>query len=78
MADKVQTKTYKLCPNCTFFCSISEPDEYCSLCGSILIESCEKCKASINNPYAQFCKYCGSQYPGRKKDEKESKREMKF
>jgi len=78
MADKVQIKTYKLCPNCSFFCNSNESDEYCSSCGSKLIDICLNCGESITNPYAQFCKYCGAQYPGRKKDEKESKREMNF
>ena len=71
-------KYYKICPGCTFFCNKNEPDEFCSLCGAKLINTCQICGKDINNPYAQFCKYCGAQYPGRKKDEKESKSEVKF
>ncbi|RKY56313.1 MAG: hypothetical protein DRP89_01605 [Candidatus Neomarinimicrobiota bacterium] len=78
MKKEVTDQKYKICPNCSFFCSISESDEYCSLCGAKLIDICLNCGESITNPYAQFCKYCGAQYPGRKKDEKKSKREMKF
>jgi hypothetical protein len=56
---------FKLCPNCSFFCSINEPDQFCSLCGVQLIEKCPSCSKEIVNPYAKFCKYCGINYPGK-------------
>ena len=58
-------QVYKLCPKCTFFCHKSEHDKFCSLCGTQLIESCPSCHAPISNPYAKYCKQCGSEYPGR-------------
>ena len=57
--------TFKLCPTCSFFCNTNEPDTFCSSCGSELIGGCPKCGKEIINPYAKYCKYCGSAYPGR-------------
>ncbi len=62
--------SYKLCTKCNFFCSMNELDEYCSLCGSKLIDVCPSCEREISNPYAHFCKYCGSAYPGKENMEK--------
>jgi len=65
-------QTYKLCPNCSFFCHILEKDKYCSLCGSKLIENCPTCLENISNPYAKYCKQCGTAYPGKIKTNKQS------
>lgn len=59
---------YKLCPKCSFFCHKLEPDKYCSLCGTELIDSCPSCHKSISNPYAKYCKECGAEYPGKIKE----------
>jgi hypothetical protein len=59
---------FKICPRCDFFCNVNEPDNYCSFCGTKLIETCPNCGKPIENPYANFCKYCGEVYPGRDKD----------
>ncbi len=56
---------YKICPVCSFFCNVKEAGNYCSFCGSKLIDKCPKCGEPISNPYAKFCKYCGEHYPGR-------------
>lgn len=53
-----------------FFCEVNEDDKYCSLCGAKLLENCPKCEYPITNPYAVFCKNCGSDYPHRKTDSK--------
>lgn len=60
---------YKICPKCNYFCNILEKDNYCSLCGSKLIENCPECSEVIVNPYAKYCKKCGSSYPGRNKNQ---------
>lgn len=65
-------QAYKLCPKCGFFCHLSEVDQYCSLCGTQLIEKCQVCLESIDNPYANYCKKCGTAYPGREQTNKNS------
>ncbi|NCS89032.1 MAG: hypothetical protein GW789_09870 [Ignavibacteria bacterium] len=65
-------RAYKLCPKCNFFCHLSEHDQYCSLCGTQLIDKCPACSASISNPYAKFCKECGTAYPGKIQINKQS------
>lgn len=65
-------QAYKLCPGCNFFCHISEKDQFCSLCGKKLVDRCPECSEWINNPYAKYCKRCGSAYPGKTKKSKQS------
>ncbi len=69
MNEKVSSSYYKICPKCKYFCHTAEADEFCSLCGSKLIDMCPGCGKTIDNPYAKFCKYCGNNYPGKLKDE---------
>ncbi|MCK9559287.1 MAG: zinc ribbon domain-containing protein [Candidatus Marinimicrobia bacterium] len=57
--------TYKICPNCDYFCHANESDIYCPLCGEKLLDACPHCKARIILPYASFCKICGKRYPGK-------------
>jgi len=62
MSPKTDKKYYKLCTHCNFFCNVVEPDEFCSLCGSELIDMCQECGNKIDNPYARYCKVCGGNY----------------
>lgn len=55
-------KFYKICTQCNYYCRIEEKDEYCSLCGARLIEKCDKCGETVDNPYAEYCKSCGKKY----------------
>jgi predicted amidophosphoribosyltransferase len=55
-------KYYKICPECSFFCRIEEKDRFCSICGAELAEKCPHCGEKIDNPYAEYCKYCGARY----------------
>lgn len=66
-------KTYKLCPQCSFFSSTLEEGDYCPLCGATLISTCVQCKKPIDNPYVRFCRFCGKAYPGRDKEENDDK-----
>lgn len=50
---------YKICPSCSFFCGLSEDDNFCSVCGAELFTSCKNCGKEIVNPYANYCKFCG-------------------
>ncbi len=59
---------YKICPNCNFFSHIDEPDEYCTQCGTKLIQSCPNCNNDIDNPFAKYCKHCGESLPGRSRE----------
>lgn len=61
----INENSYKLCPSCNYFCNTKELDQYCPLCGEKLYEECPECKNSIYYPYAVYCKFCGSKYPGR-------------
>ncbi len=64
-----ETDFYKLCPQCDFFCHSREDDKYCSLCGTALMETCRSCGEKIGNPYAKFCRFCGTPLrPGTKQD----------
>ncbi len=65
-----KTRTFMICSNCEFFCDKKEPDKFCSLCGSTLIDNCPSCGKEIINPYAKFCKYCGKNYPGKTAEKK--------
>jgi len=71
MSNETKLKHYKICPDCSYFCNLNEQDEFCSLCGAKLIDTCQACGKEIENPYARYCKSCGSQYPGsaRKKED---------
>lgn len=60
--NKNMLKSYRICPDCDYFCNILEKDKYCSLCGSLLIDKCKKCGCEISNPYAHYCKCCGEAY----------------
>lgn len=51
---------YKICPHCNYFSHITEPDKYCTLCGSELLIKCVECSHPFDNPYAKYCKYCGT------------------
>ena len=53
---------YRLCPKCGNFVNISQPDEYCIVCGEKLITECPNCKESIRYPTAKFCPVCGERY----------------
>jgi RNA polymerase subunit RPABC4/transcription elongation factor Spt4 len=66
----MKAKLYKICVNCHYFCRIEEKDEYCSICGKELISKCKKCGENIDNPYAEYCKYCGEKF---RKNETENK-----
>ena len=68
----MQDHKYKICPECEFFCNYLEPDKYCSICNEELIISCPKCGQDIKNPYANYCRFCGEKYPGRKKVDKKN------
>lgn len=59
--------TYKICPECSYFCSTNEDNNYCPFCGEGLINKCPNCDEKINTPYASFCSKCGTKYPGRNK-----------
>ena len=61
-------KYYKLCTKCNYFCRIEESDEYCSNCGTELIEECKNCGKKIDNPYAIYCKKCGTKYREQKNE----------
>jgi len=53
---------YRLCPSCGYFSHIDERQNYCTLCGSKLIEECAECKEVIGNPTGRYCPYCGGSY----------------
>ncbi len=55
-------RTFRICPNCNYFCNTNELDEFCSLCGTKLLSSCKFCQTEISNPYAKFCRKCGKPY----------------
>ncbi len=65
------SQCYKICPSCSFFCNILEEDQYCSSCGTKLITACTDCGREIVNPYANYCKFCGTPLSKRKVDEEE-------
>lgn len=66
--EKDKTKhTFKICRSCSFFAGKNEETKFCPDCGSELISACPNCKGIIDNPYANFCKLCGAEYPGRQK-----------
>ena len=50
---------YKICPECSFFCSTREGKNYCPECGSKLLEFCPQCNTPIDFPYIRFCAHCG-------------------
>ena len=54
-----QCNTFKICPNCNYFCNTKEKDKFCPICGEKLLEECSHCKMQIDYPYSKFCKYCG-------------------
>lgn len=64
-------KLYRLCPKCSYFCRLEETAQYCPSCGAGLIDACPHCHAPIDNPYARYCKHCGSPYPGRSQGERD-------
>ncbi|PJA97190.1 MAG: hypothetical protein CO129_02495 [Ignavibacteriales bacterium CG_4_9_14_3_um_filter_34_10] len=57
--------SFRICPNCDYFCNTKEEDLFCPDCGSNLLDKCPNCGKEINYPYAKFCKHCGKPYPGR-------------
>ena len=65
---KIKMKLYKICTQCQYFCRVEEKDEYCSICGSILISKCDKCGEEIDNPYAEYCKSCGNKHRKKMKE----------
>jgi rRNA maturation endonuclease Nob1 len=50
---------YRLCGHCGNFSSASEPQTFCMLCGTKLIDACPRCKEPIVYPTARFCPACG-------------------
>ena len=56
---------FKICPGCSYSCTLEETNAYCPYCGEKLIDTCPECETPITTPYANYCTKCGSLYPGR-------------
>ena len=54
--------TYKICPDCDYFCNTKEENNFCPHCGVELKTECEKCNRPITYPYAKYCGICGNPY----------------
>lgn len=52
---------YSICPRCTYF-SAGQTDLYCPTCGVLLSSRCGRCGTDIRDPYAIFCRACGTLY----------------
>lgn len=57
---RVLKDRYKICPNCSNFTNYSDPNRYCYVCGSFLIDGCPECKEPIIYPNSKFCPVCGT------------------
>ena len=53
---------YKLCPRCGNFSHINEKQNFCQVCGELLIDKCPHCREPIYYPTARFCPVCGERY----------------
>jgi rRNA maturation endonuclease Nob1 len=56
----VKRDRYKLCSNCGNFSHISEPQEFCMVCGTKFLMECWKCHEPILYPTATYCPACGN------------------
>ncbi len=56
---RVVQDRYRLCGQCGNFCSTSENQTYCMICGEKLMDECPRCKEPIVYPTARFCPACG-------------------
>ena len=52
-------RTYKICPKCSNYTRIEEKENYCNLCGTKMIDACQKCSEPIRLPHSKFCTNCG-------------------
>ncbi|NOZ75794.1 MAG: hypothetical protein GXO90_10580 [FCB group bacterium] len=66
---------YLICPQCNYFCHAVEDACFCPSCGHELERYCRQCRKPIDNPYANYCKYCGATYPGRPRNSSEEKKQ---
>ncbi len=69
-------KYYKICRKCNYFSREEEKDNFCPFCGTELIAVCPNCGEKIDNPYAEYCKYCGEKY--RKIEHEDNSNEFLF
>ncbi len=58
-SNQARRDRYKLCPNCSNFSHISEPQEFCMVCGTKFILECHECHEPILYPTAIYCPACG-------------------
>ena len=61
---------FKICPDCKYYCVITDENIFCPFCGEELIKECPKCKETIKVPHGNYCTKCGTIFPGRKTNNK--------
>ncbi|MBI3098043.1 MAG: hypothetical protein HYY93_07355 [Planctomycetes bacterium] len=54
-----ESSIYSICPRCSYF-STADTDLYCPTCGVTLTSTCLRCGGPIRDPYALFCRACGT------------------